>query len=64
MKQEEHDAKSRNFRRDLESAKTKYISSLKKLRDELAANKKASWEQLELEWVHKKRTLDNEWAKR
>ena len=49
---------------ELAQAKEKYVSTLRKMRDELAANRKASWERLETEWLKRKQNMNQEWHKR
>jgi uncharacterized protein (DUF1919 family) len=49
---------------ELESAKQKYVQTLKIMRDELQVNKKASWERLENEWIKRKERINEDWLQR
>ncbi|KAI8916140.1 hypothetical protein EDD86DRAFT_244086 [Gorgonomyces haynaldii] len=51
-------------KQELENAKTRYVNTLKKMRDDLAESKRSSWERLEREWIKRKQLINEEWLKR
>ncbi|KAJ3285973.1 hypothetical protein HK104_009238 [Borealophlyctis nickersoniae] len=52
------------LQQNLQKMKTKYLDTLRMMRDDLARGKQQGLERLETEWKKRKETLDNEWQQR
>nr|KAJ3416343.1 hypothetical protein HK105_001269 [Polyrhizophydium stewartii] len=49
---------------ELKGIKEKYVSTIKRMRDELAARKEDAWRSLETEWVKRRQAMNADWLRR